>query len=131
MLVGSYDQEGDRKFFRKIHEILFRHIYKRRILGDVSTGHVTSFQEGLKGFGVGDHERARSWARDRKKEIGNSGLVKLNPKVDSKSQRRLQCSINLSSLIEILDQSDYTLHTDTLGTLPLPIPILSVPRDHR
>jgi len=75
MLVGSYDQEGDRKFFREIHEILFRDIYKRRILGDVSIGQVTGFDEGLKGFGVGDHERARSWARDRKMEIGKSGLL--------------------------------------------------------
>ncbi len=134
MLVGKYRQRGNVKLFDAIHEIILRHEYRAALLGGVSELEIEEFHDVLKSFGVGEEEgyRARAWAKDRKKELGpNIGLVTLNPKIDSGNQRRLQCSIRLSKLIEILDAGDYTIYRERFGTLTLPLQIASGARKAR
>lgn len=126
MLVGSYRQESEKKVFHIIHEIILREKYRAKLLGSVSQAEVNAFHNGLKIFERGKHKDAQAWHRKRNKELEKKrGLVRLNPKVDSKTQRRLQCSIKLSSLIDILDANDHITHTRNFGTIPLPLPIIS------
>jgi len=128
ILVGLYKQEGAIKVFRVIHEIILRDKYRTDLLGSIPASEINKFHDGLRGFGAGQDEqsRARVWAQERKQELmPNIGKVTLNPKIDSKNQRRLQCSIHLSNLTEILDAEDHTLHTESFGTLTLPLQISS------
>ncbi len=128
LLVGSYSQQAGFKVFGVIHEILLREKYRAALLGRITEVKVERFHSGLKLFGTGrdGQRRASAWARERKQELKpDTGLVTLNPKIDSKNQRRLQCSVRLSRLIEILEADDYVIHTNNFGTLALPLRIVS------
>ncbi len=130
--VGSYSQQAGFKVFGAIHEILLRESYRAALLGRMTEAKVEQFHNGLKTFGTGrdGQIRASAWARERKRELRpDTGLVTLNPKIDSKNQRRLQCSVRLSKLIEMLDADDYVIHTNSFGTLALPLRIVSGKRN--
>ncbi len=126
IIIGTYSQAGGRKVFSEIHELILREKYRDVMLGSISEDMVKRFHDGLKKFGVGSHEQAREWAREQKHQLESDfGLVTLNPKIDSKNQRRLQCSIPLAALIRAVDAGDYELHSDRFGNLPLPAQIIS------
>ncbi|MGI9252039.1 MAG: hypothetical protein ACR2PR_12770 [Pseudohongiellaceae bacterium] len=126
MLVGSYKQEEQIKIFNTIHEIILSDCYKSDLLGEITAEEISDFHDGIKSFGFGKHKEARAWAQERKRELQpKCGLVTLNPKIDSKKQRRLQCSVQLPNLIEILDDCDQKLHKKGFGKLLLPIRIVS------
>ncbi len=132
MLVGRYLQEKDIKKFNIIHGFVIRSKYRHELLGDVDLAEIVDFHEGLRKFEKGRHAEAREWHTRRNNELKERlGLVRLNPKVDSKTQRRLQCSVSLSALIDIVDRDDYTVHTKSFGTIVLPLKIISSPRKRR
>ncbi|MYK44495.1 MAG: hypothetical protein F4039_10490 [Gammaproteobacteria bacterium] len=124
ILVGVYLQRENEKEFREIHEIIIREDYREYLLGTVTLDQVTNFHNGLLGFKRGRHAEARGWADERLEELRTDlGLVYLNRKIDSKTQRRLQCSVGLSDLIEVVNRRDYTLHNLEFGNLILPLRI--------
>ena len=128
ILVGRYKQDGGIKVFEEIHEIILRDRYRVQLLGNVSEEEINEFHDGLRAFQAGRDEQSRAseWAQRHKRELmPHIGLVTLNPKIDSKNQRRLQCSISLGKLIEILKTDDYMLHEESFGNLPLPLRIAS------
>lgn len=126
MLVGKYSQENEIKVFEEIHEFILRQKYKSLLLGKVKQAEITDFHDGLKSFGEGQHQAAREWHRKQTKELsGRLGIIRLNPKVDSKTQRRLQCSVSLLELIRIVDSGDHIVHTKRFGTMPLPYKTIS------
>ena len=126
VLVGRYRQDNGIKVFGEIHEIILRDKYRAALLGSVSEAEIGEFHDELKSFGPGSEAQAlaSAWAQERKRELQpRIGLVTLNPKIDSKNQRRLQCSIGCRKLIGILEADDYRLHTEGFGILPLPLRI--------
>ena len=128
MLVGGYRQDDGDKVFQAIHEIILRKKYRGAMFGSVAESEISGFHDGLKGFGAGAEAagRARAWAQQRKRELGpRLGLVALNPKIDTKNQRRLQCSVNLPGVIGMLEEGDYRLHREKFGVLRLPFSIVS------
>lgn len=128
LLVGTYRQEGRIKVFETIHEMILRDKYRTDLLGGISESKINEFHDTLQSFPAGPEgqSRASMWAQERKQALKpDVGLVTLNPKIDSKNQRRLQCSIRLTELIETLDDDDHTLHTEDFGSLILPIRISS------
>lgn len=132
MLVGRYWQVGARKEFREVHEFILPAEATRRLIGSLTQATVDSFHNGLLAFPAGQHRQARSWARAQKQLLaGVETCLVLNPKIDSKSQRRLQCSVRLSTLIEIAGvYGKYQLHTESIGATVLPI-IQNSPRRAR
>ncbi len=128
ILVGTYRQDAQTKVFNRIHEIIMRERYRSVVLGDISESEIRAFHDQIKSFGPGHEEQARAsaWAKKHKRKLQSmGGLITLNPKIDSKTQRRLQCSISLGKLIEILEDDDYDLHSKRFGALPLPLQIVS------
>lgn len=112
--------------FSEIYEIILQPYYRADLLGDISEAEVEAFHEGLKAFGPGQHVEARIWARERKQSLEHkTGFVALNPKIDSKNQRRLQCSITLENLSSFLRSNDQMRHRKVFGKLPLPLRIVS------
>lgn len=133
MIVGRYKQDGLYKIFHEVHEIIITNDALADLRGDLDFNTVSNFHNGLllNNFPNGAHIGARRWAQDRKKELAHVRTkIKLHPKIDSKSQRRLQCSVALNALIEISSANgNHTLHTQSIGNFPLPQPILSTPRE--
>jgi len=126
ILIGIYCQEGDTKKFTAIHELILRRKYRQALPGDITPGEITAFHEGIRAFGIGQHLAARDWAQKIKGTLkARGGAVTLNPKIDSRTQRRLQCSIHLAKLRRAVSDEDQRVHVSRFGKLPLPFPIVS------
>jgi hypothetical protein len=125
MLVGRYKQVGPHKQFHNVHEFILTPETLAKLRGEVLLDDVTAFHDGLllTAFPVGSHVAARQWALQRKAALADKqSWITLNPKIDSKSQRRLQCSLRLSELIELCaPDGHYHLHEGSIGDLVLPI----------
>lgn len=125
MIVGRYEQIDNRKIFAQIYEFILTTATLNALRGTLDLTMVASFHVGigLGQFPRGSHIEARMWAMQRKIELApNSSLIVLNPKIDSKSQRRLQCSVRLADLIVASEKhSEFELHTDAIGDFVLPV----------
>ena len=132
MLVGHYTQNGPHKVFKTIHEFILTPTILAELRDEVTLEDVVHFHNGLRldSFPVGSHSEARQWARQRKAALAHKqSMVTLNPKIDSIRQRRLQCSLRLSDLIELCSSHEtYKLHEDSIGDLVLPIKQISSAR---
>lgn len=125
MIVGRYVQTGERKEFREVHEIVLSENCLNQLKGELIFADVAAFHDGLllSNFPVGLHAQARAWSRTRKCELAyKQTKIILNPKIDSGSQRRLQCSVKLSELAKIAGQlGELTIHREMIGQMILPI----------
>lgn len=109
LVVGIYSQEGVKKIFHTVYEFHLQLSQKERglLYGELTLAEVTTFHETLKTFGFGEHARARAWAKAEKRRLASkTGAIQLNPKIDSKMQRRLQCSVRLTLLVEACEQTE-------------------------
>lgn len=116
VVVGLYAQVAEKKVFHTVYECHLRLDAKQRVAlhGDLTLSEVAGFHEHLKSFGLGLHVEARNWAKQRKKELSaRTGAIQLNPKIDSKMQRRLQCSIKLEHLLAACPETMSFTQTDT------------------
>lgn len=108
MILGRHDN----KTCTKVSTIVFDKDTCETILGDLTLEQVQEFEEKIKSFPVGKHLEARAYAKNWKKENkGKTGLLTINPKIDSKSQRRVQCSINntvLNKLFKVEQDARFT-----------------------
>lgn len=132
LVLGLYGQEQAVKRFHTVHEFLFRLTERERELlyGSVSYQEVAAFHEELKLFAVGRHAEARRWAKSRKAELQpRLGCIQLNQKIDSKDQRRLQCSAQLDALVQACES--HTRHIGDYRGLALPFTIASGSRQFR
>lgn len=102
LLVCRYKQTGKKKEFYEINEIFLTQEILTEIKGNIPYLEVEKFHNSLKDFPVGKHKEARDFAQNRKRELleNFTTSVILNPKIDSKNQRRLQCSLNLNDIYE-------------------------------
>lgn len=135
MIVGAYEQIEKQKKFAQIHEFILTYAGLEMLRGTLDVAAVTSFHSdiGLGQFPRGSHVEARAWAVGRKAELAShSTRIILNPKIDSKSQRRLQCSVRLGDLIVAGETyGEYKLHTDAIGDFALPVIQNSARREFR
>jgi hypothetical protein len=135
MIIGRYEQAEDRKIFNQVHEIIVTRQVSAMLKGAVTVEMVNAMHEGLAlaKFPRGAHGAAREWVQSRKAELAcMKSKVILNPKVDSKTQRRLQCSVNLVYPREAAEQyGEYVLHEKAIGDFVLPIIQNSAPRRFR
>jgi hypothetical protein len=143
LIVGEYRQQDGNKSFQRLHEFLVSVQALDVIRGSISPSDIAHIHEGmgLSHFPRGHHAQARAWARYAVSEANTRcGLITLNPKIDSKSQRRLQCSTHIDKLVEFAAQSGqgvthdgvtYRCHQDRFGDMTLPFVIPSRPRQFR
>lgn len=125
MIVGRYEQVDDQKVFANIHEFVLRRSELSELIGDLDFGAVEALHLGLllDKFPKGAHQAAREWAQQQKRQLsGRRTSIVLNPKIDAKSQRRLQCSIHLRDLKAVCTNTgSYTLHDTSIGGWALPV----------
>lgn len=131
IIIGSYYQVSEVKEFREIYEFILHKEDRPIFFGEVSIDEIRTFHDGigLANFCKGKHVEARAWADAFLVELRNRlGIITLNRKIDSKSQRRLQCSSGLCDMMKKFD-SRYEKHTESFGDLILPIRIKSKRRN--
>lgn len=102
LLVGVYDQKGENKVVDEVREYLIPGDCWAEATGDVPPAMVSRFHNAIKET---DHVVARAKAREWKKKLNEHypGIVRWAPKIDSKNQRRLQCSVYLNDLDALVE----------------------------
>jgi hypothetical protein len=109
LIVGVYKQSGSFKQFVEIREYIITANVFDFVKGTISGEEIENFHNTLLSFPKGHHKKARLWARNKKNELqSKSSFITLNPKIDSKNQRRLQCSIKMTDLDSIITPKIYT-----------------------
>ena len=145
LIVSEWVAQGsNKKQFERVHRFFITPEVHQELTGQVTADQVEQVHEGLKEFGLGQHHAARRWAREQKAALApvtSTAKASLNPKIDSHTQRRLQCSMKLSDLKAVTegrtvqhqgrDVPLYEVHEDHVGNLCLPFGIVSGPRTFR
>lgn len=102
LIVGCYTQQGINKLFHTEYEFFITPDDYSKLWGTMSYENVKSFVDFVKNIPHGK-EGQKNTLKERKLiqeqvQCKNS-LMKINPKVDSKNQRRVQCSFKLDQML--------------------------------
>lgn len=102
LLVALYRQEKDRKVFSEMREYLIEGDEWSKLMGEVPIDHVEAFSNAIKAPGV--HTQARAVAKQWRERLAQDypGAMRWNAKIDSKRQRRLQCSVRLEDIEAVI-----------------------------
>lgn len=97
VLVG-YEQDGNikRVVYSDILLITKNHLVKMK--GMLRLEELEKLSEILKSYKEGEHELAQEWYKSIKGQYEIKTMFQINFKVDSKKQRRIQCSMNIETL---------------------------------
>lgn len=97
LLVALYKQRSGHKVFSEVREYLVKGDEWAQLMGAAPQDQIEAFSDDIKDPSV---LRARETARAWKKTLANEypGAMRWNAKIDSKGQRRLQCSVRLEDI---------------------------------
>jgi len=104
LVVGRWEQVGFKKLIRSIDEIDITPEILKKMRGDILLEEIVAFDKKIKTFPAGKVgqkqgiEFAERWKDERR---GRIGLLTITHKIDSKSQRRIQCNLNFNNYIEL------------------------------
>tara|TARA_Y100000114_G_scaffold66331_1_gene60815 strand:- start:978 stop:1541 length:564 start_codon:yes stop_codon:yes gene_type:complete len=96
----------------KVLKAVYRYSFTKEVcdalIGDLTLEDVQTFDRNIKSFKQGYHTEARKYAKDWKAEYkSKTGLLTVQPKIDSKTQRRVQCGINQTALSKLFSSTPY------------------------
>lgn len=124
MIVGCYKQNGNIKEFFEVYQFIITNEAHALIVGNLSSKFVSCFHEMISMESLTSYDQARKIAHAINSVPFETNLS-LNPKIDSKRQRRLQTSISINSLKSLCETACYT---ETFSNLVLPLRIVSPSR---
>lgn len=107
LIVGRWKQSGKNKIITSIDEIKITPEILKKLKGSITLKELTAFDNKIKSFPagkVGQKEGisfARNWKTERKERMG---LMTITHKIDSKSQRRVQCNLNFTNYIKLFGE---------------------------
>lgn len=134
MIVGFWRKHSEtEKWFEDIGWARFSAESWSRLWGNLSPQVIDELDEKVKSFGFGQHVAARSFARNWKKntlELKSCRIV-VNPKIDSKDQRRIQCSLPFRVFWEHAAREPRRQDCPTLFDCVFVNPVKSSPRKFR
>ena len=136
MIVGCWKQvNSTTKKFYKIYEFDITPEDTKAFWGGLNADNLTPFVEYVKSIDPGRTAQLANrkiWKQKRAKlyEDYGRGIVSIDAKIDSKTQRRVQCSIKLEDLIQVCNGS-YNEYTDNFGKIELPYETASKPRSFK
>lgn len=101
MIIGYWQQNGDKKRYVNIVAATITPENWKKLWGPVTFADLEKLDAVIKN--TPDYKEARRLAQEMKKqEPFSKSILTLNPKIDSKSQRRLQCSLSFSNVFQYL-----------------------------
>ena len=129
LIVGYWQQEGDNKRFVNVVAERIEPQQWRKLWGDLERADLERLDAVIKE--TPDYKEARKLAQAIKREPKfKSSIITLNPKIDSKSQRRLQCSLSWSKMFKIVapNADPGAQEHPMLWGVPVDIVVASAPR---
>ncbi len=129
LIVGYWQQEGDNKRFVNVVAQRIEPEDWRKLWGDLERADLERLDKVIKQ--TPDYQEARRLAQQIKREPKfKSAIITLNPKIDSKSQRRLQCSLSWSKMfVTVAPNADPSIQErPVLWGVPVDIEVASAPR---
>lgn len=102
LIVGKYDQVGDSKVFHTEYVFSIQPEHYNLLWGSMRVDDIDAFVNYVKSIPSGKVAQQDSKVARKifKEEIQDKkALYSINPKVDSKNQRRVQCSLKITELI--------------------------------
>lgn len=102
LIVGKYDQVGDSKVFHTEYVFMIKPEHYDLLWGNMRVDDINAFVNYVKSIPSGKVAQQDSKVARKifKEEIQDkTALYTINPKVDSKNQRRVQCSLKITELI--------------------------------
>ncbi|MCC6415550.1 MAG: hypothetical protein IT582_06550 [Opitutaceae bacterium] len=130
LIIGYWMQEGDRKRMVNIVAPVITPATMRQLWGDITREDLARLDALIKDRSL-DYREARQRAQAMKKSPPfNTSIITLNPKIDSKGQRRLQCSLSFTKVFKHLaPEADGGIQeTPVLWGVPFTETISSKPR---
>lgn len=102
LLVALYRQDKDNKVFSEMREYIIEGSEWEKLMGSVPVEHVEAFSNAIKSPEA--HTQARSVARQWRDKLKQEypSAMRWNAKIDSKRQRRLQCSVRLEDIEAVI-----------------------------
>lgn len=127
LLVGQYTQVVNIKRVHSIVEFYITQSIAPLLWGSLTYSVLEEFDHYIRSIPYGREGQLahRSIWKAKRKELLHKyggGIMKINPKIDSQTQRRVQCSCKLSELKSIISSMTYT--TEYLG-ICIPMDIIS------
>jgi hypothetical protein len=109
LITIKFTQSKQYKQIKELYEWLITAKELEVLKGCISYPEVENFHYSIKEFGPGKENAklARTFAEDKIKELNGKSIFQLNPKIDSKKQRRLQCSITINNLLKNVSNYNY------------------------
>ena len=103
LVVGCYSQVGDNKVFYSEYTFYIRPEHERKLWGKMNYNQLAEYVEYIKNIPAG--KEAQQETKTERTVLKNcvtdkKALFKIHPKVDSKKQRRVQCSLNIKELLK-------------------------------
>ena len=103
LVVGCYTQVGDNKVFHSEYTFYIRPEHEQKIWGKMNYNQLAEYVDYVKNIPAG--KTAQQETKTERTVLKNciedkNALMKIHPKVDSKNQRRVQCSLKMSDLIK-------------------------------
>lgn len=130
MIVGFWCQRRpNEKWIEEIAVVRFTPIDWNLLWGNLGLEQLREIDRTIKDLTL-SYSAARQRARDWKKSIAEAQTAQLiiNPKIDSKTQRRIQCSMPFSTLWRIAGRTPVPQDAPALFGAPFPNPIRSSAR---
>ena len=131
-IIGAYCQVGDIKRYDTIYEFDIRPENYKILWGGITEEVIAPFVDYVKGIPPGPDGQAQNkklW-KQKRQEIYNThgkGLFNIAAKIDSKNQRRVQCSVKIGELIEA--KITHRKYAKEYKTIQLPYEQHSPPRN--
>ena len=103
LVVGVYEQVGDNKVFHTEYTFYIKPEHEQKLWGRMNYNQLAEYVEYNKNIPAG--KEAQQETKTERTVLKNciedkNALVKIHPKVDSKKQRRVQCSVKIKELIK-------------------------------
>lgn len=130
LIIGFWRQEGDTKRFVNIIAPRIDPAAWRKLWGPVTRADLARLDAVIKDRSVTPPQARAAAARMKREPPFNQCVFVLNPKIDSKTQRRLQCSLRFDDVFRHLapDADRSAQEHPALFGVPFPAVVASKPR---
>jgi len=121
LLVGTYTQKGKSKIYNEIFEFYIEPKHHKLLWGNMKIKELEKFVDYVKKIPHGKQAQLKNkniWKEKRTILETNKGLMSIAAKIDSKKQRRTQCSLSLKYLLT--SDIPFKKYTKTYKSMNLP-----------
>lgn len=133
LVIGYWQQDGDTKRFVKIIAPRIEPEAWRRLWGPITRADLERLAAVIRDPSLTPAQARAAARRLKHRPPFTAAIIQVNPKIDSKTQRRLQCSLRFADVFAHLapGTDPAPQQNPVLWDVPFPARIDSAPRAHR